>query len=139
MEKSNEEVTKKENKVKKFLKKNWAYLAGAGVIVVGGTVLGIKVKKGISKCDRDGEDIIAKLTGNDDWGAVCLKQMIDRDVDIPGTPESIDSDIFLKIAPALEEAVLNGGDKTINLYTSYDLGDMHHRCIDITVDSVFGD
>lgn len=142
MEKSNEEVTKKENKVKKFLKKNWPYLVGTGVIVVGGSVLGIKVKKDISKRGEDCRDIIRALYPDDkdkEWMSACLEHVKNRTCEMSGLPEDVDGDIFLVIAPALEEAVLNGGDKKINFETWYDLGDMHHRSIEVTVDSVFGD
>ena len=141
MEKSNEEVTKKENKVKKFLKKNWPYLVGAGV-VVGGTALGIKVHKNHVKHIEDGQKIIDAFATTSqetvNYGKDCLKELMSGKKELLYT--EVDEDIYTKMAAAIETAVLNYDRDLPNVITlerGYDLGDDWHKNVTIKIEDWF--
>ena len=70
-------------------------------------------------------DQIAKVTNDSDISDTIYK--------------SIDERLFVELAPAIEEAVLNKGlEKTI-IEEAYDLGDNLSKFVSVTVENVYGD
>ena len=143
-EETNKEVTKKENKVKEFIKKNWPHLVlGAGV-VVGGTALGVKYHKWNTKHKAEGQAIVDALSSRDvvNYGRDCLTELMTSNADtcdIFGS-KAIDEDIYTKMAAAIEEAVLNSDEQlptVIKLKRTYNVGSDWWKDITIEVKDRF--
>lgn len=132
MKTKNSEI-KKKGRLRRWWNNNWEKILlsmSAGAAVVMATV--------ITKMYVD-ESRKAKLLNKE--GEKILETLSKPSVKTTMAPlaTKIDEDIFVNLAPAIEDAVLQSLADKVHLEQSYDLDGLTHKLVTVNVETIFGD
>lgn len=134
MNNQNKETKEEAKKVKK-LKRYIPHIVIGGITIVGGTLLGVKIKNNHSTSKIAVPEIVSNSREVVNYGKECVKELM-------GDPkelyyDKVDEDIYTKVAAAIETAVFNTDrdlPDTITLKRGYNMGDDWHKNVTIKIE-----